>query len=93
MNDRPASWHADPKQMEKLAAEAARKWALPAAAPDKPLPPEYRQSVLKDPRAVSRDSQTRQRRLSFVGLDLNASSKMFSVSRLARSPIACTHSW
>ena len=67
MNDRPASWHADPKQMEKLAAEAARKWALPAAAPDKPLPPEYRQSVLKDPRAVSRDSQTRQWRLSELG--------------------------
>ena len=30
-----------PKQMEKLASEAARRQAIPAAAPDAPLPAEY----------------------------------------------------
>ena len=30
-----------PKQMEKLAAEAVRKQATPAAAPEEPLPPEH----------------------------------------------------
>ena len=40
-----------PKQMEKLAAEAARKAPVPAEAPDEALPPEYWDSLLKDPRA------------------------------------------
>lgn len=53
-----------PKQMEKLAAEAARKPASPGAAPDAPLPAEYWESVLKDPRAIATEAQMRQRRLS-----------------------------
>ncbi|MGY2849156.1 hypothetical protein ACVIWU_000962 [Bradyrhizobium sp. USDA 4509] len=40
-----------PKQMEKLTAEADRRRAPPAAGPDAPLPAEYWESVLKDPRA------------------------------------------
>jgi DNA end-binding protein Ku len=40
-----------PKQMEKLAAEAVRRPGPSAAAPDAPLPVEYWESVLKDPRA------------------------------------------
>ncbi|SED04230.1 hypothetical protein SAMN05444164_3505 [Bradyrhizobium erythrophlei] len=52
-----------PKQMEKLAAEAARGPAPPAAAPDAPLPAEYWESVLKDPHADTTDAQMRQRRL------------------------------
>src|ERR1700730_15331041 len=40
MSDRPASWRMPtPKQMEKLAAEAVRGPAAPAAAPDAPLSP------------------------------------------------------
>jgi hypothetical protein len=63
MTDRPASWRMPtPKQMEKLAAEA-QKAANPAAAPDAPLPAEYWDSVLKDPRAVA-DARMRQRKLS-----------------------------
>jgi hypothetical protein len=54
------------KQMEKLAAEAARRPASPAAAPDAPLPTEYWESVLKDPRAGATGAQTRQRRLSEI---------------------------
>jgi hypothetical protein len=52
-----------PKQMEKLAAEAARRPAVPAAAPDEALPPEYWDSVLRDPRAGATGAQMRQRRL------------------------------
>jgi phage FluMu protein Com len=64
MTDRPASWRMPtPNQMEKLAAEAANKAANPAAAPDAPLPAEYWDSVLKDPRAVA-DARMRQRKLS-----------------------------
>jgi hypothetical protein len=55
-----------PKQMEKLAAEAARRPGLSAAAPDAPLPPEYWESVLKDPRAGATGTQIRQRRLSEI---------------------------
>jgi hypothetical protein len=66
MTDRPASWRMPtPKQMEKLAAEG-RKPALPAGAPEEPLPPEYWQSMLQDPRALSGGPQTRQRRLSEI---------------------------
>jgi hypothetical protein len=46
--------------MEKLAAETSRKQALSAGAPEEPLPPEYWQSVLQDPRALSSGLQTRQ---------------------------------
>jgi len=53
-----------PKQMEKLAAEASRKPALPAGVPEEALPPEYWQSLLQDPRALSGGLQTRQRCLS-----------------------------
>jgi hypothetical protein len=71
MSDRPASWRMPtPKQMEKLASAAARKPAgmpaEPAGAPQEPLPPEYWQSVLSDPRAASNGLQTRQRTLSEI---------------------------
>jgi hypothetical protein len=55
-----------PKQMEKMASEAARRPSVPAAAPDAPLPAEYWESVLQDPRAGSNDSQLRQRQLSEI---------------------------
>ena len=67
MTDRPASWRMPtPKQMEKLAAEAARRPANAAAALEAPLPAEYWDSVLKDPQAVSSGSETRHRRLSEI---------------------------
>jgi hypothetical protein len=62
MTDRPAGTP-NPKQMEKLAAEASRK-SLPAGTPEEPLPAEYWQSVPQDPRALSGGLQTRQTRLS-----------------------------
>jgi hypothetical protein len=55
-----------PKQMEKLAAEAARRPAAGAAAPEESLPPEYWQSVLEDSRALSSGLQTRQAPLSEI---------------------------
>ena len=55
-----------PKQMEKLAAEAARRPGPAAPAPDEPLPAEYWESVLKDPRAGVTGALTRQRRLSEI---------------------------
>ena len=55
-----------PKQMEKLAAEAVRRPGRGAAAPDAPLPAEYWESVLKDPRAGATGAQMRQRRLSEI---------------------------
>jgi hypothetical protein len=67
MTDRPASWRMPtPKQMEKLAAEAARTPALPVAGPDNPLPSEYWDSILRDPRASANGTQLRQRRLSEI---------------------------
>src|SRR6202789_596276 len=64
MTDRPASWRMPtPKQMEKLAAEAGGRPAPPATAPYAPLPAEYWESVLKDPRAGATGAQMRQRRL------------------------------
>jgi hypothetical protein len=54
-----------PKQMEKLAAEAVRRRS-PSAAPDAPLPAEYWESVLKDPRADATFAQLRQRRLAEI---------------------------
>jgi hypothetical protein len=68
MTDRPASWHMPtPKQMEKLVAEAARRVPVPVpdAAPDEALPPEYWDSLLKDPRAND-GVRTRQRKLSEI---------------------------
>ncbi|WP_246738106.1 hypothetical protein [Bradyrhizobium sp. CCBAU 051011] len=50
--------------MEKLAAEAVRRPGPSAAAPDAPLPAEYWESVLKDPRAGATGDQIRLRRLS-----------------------------
>lgn len=55
-----------PKQMEKLAAETVRKQVSPASAPEESLPPEYWDSVLRDPRAAVTGSQLRQRRLSEI---------------------------
>jgi hypothetical protein len=66
MTDRPASWRMPtPKQLEKLAAEATRRQG-PSAAPDAPLPAEYWESVLKDPRASATGDQIRLRRLSEI---------------------------
>jgi hypothetical protein len=56
-----------PKQMEKLAAEAVRKQATPpVAAPEEPLPLEYWDSVLSDPRAAITGAELRQRHLSEI---------------------------
>jgi hypothetical protein len=55
-----------PKQMEKLAADAVRKAASPAPAPDAALPAEYWESVLKDPRAGTNGLRLSQRRLSDI---------------------------
>ncbi|TYL86203.1 hypothetical protein FXB40_42080 [Bradyrhizobium rifense] len=55
-----------PKQMEKLAAQAVGRPAPRAAAPDAPLPAEYWESVLKDPRAEATGAQMRQRHLSEI---------------------------
>lgn len=55
-----------PKQMEKLAAEATRTPSPFTAAPDAPLPAEYWESVLKDPRAGTTGAQMRQRRLAEI---------------------------
>lgn len=55
-----------PKQMEKLAAEAGRRRAPSAGGADAPLPAEYWESVLKDPRAGATVAQARQRRLSEI---------------------------
>src|ERR1700754_779474 len=65
MTDRPASWRMPtPKQMEKLAAELARRPGPTAATPDEPLPTENWGSVLKDPPAAA--TGTRQQRLSEI---------------------------
>ncbi|WP_209944016.1 hypothetical protein [Bradyrhizobium elkanii] len=67
MTDRPASWRMPtPKQMEKLAAEAARRPSPSTAAPEAPLPAEYWESVLRDPRAGTTGAQMRQRCLSEI---------------------------
>jgi len=67
MTDRPASWRMPtPKQMEKLASEVVRKVASPTAAPDAPLPAEYWDSVLKDPRAHTDGFRLSQRHLAEI---------------------------
>ena len=56
-----------PKQMERLAAEAARKAAgVAPPTPEEALPAEYWDSVLKDPRAGAGGIRMRQRRLSEI---------------------------
>jgi hypothetical protein len=52
--------------MEKLPAEAARRPAVPAAAPEAPLRAEYWDSVLNDPHAQADGAQMRQRRLAEI---------------------------
>jgi hypothetical protein len=67
MTDRPAGWRMpSPKQMTKMAADAGRKVVNPAMTPDEPLPPEYWESVLKDPRANTACGQARKARLSEI---------------------------
>lgn len=55
-----------PKQMEKLAAEAIRKAASPAAALDPALPAEYWDAVLQDHRAGTNGLRLSQRHLSEI---------------------------
>ena len=55
-----------PKQMEKLAAEAASKPTSPVAAPCAPLSAEHWEAILKDPRAGATGAEMRQRRLSEI---------------------------
>jgi len=55
-----------PKQMEKLAAETVRRQAVPAAAPEEPLPAEYWDSLLEDPRAQTNGAELRRRRLAEI---------------------------
>ena len=55
-----------PKQMEKLALEAARRTSAPTAAPDSALPAEYWDSLLKDPRVQINGAELRQRPLSEI---------------------------
>jgi hypothetical protein len=55
-----------PKQMEKLAAEAARRPTNAATGPEAPLPAEYWDALLKDPRASSHRPETRHRQLSEI---------------------------
>jgi hypothetical protein len=56
MTDRPASFRMPtPKQMEKLAAGVGRQpRTVRSPGPADPMPPEYWQSVLNDPRADDR---------------------------------------
>ena len=56
MTDRPASWRMPtPKQMEKLAATVGREpRRTPTPGPGDTMPPEYWESVLRDPLADAR---------------------------------------
>lgn len=55
MTDRPASWRMPtPKQMEKLANSPLRTPRIDAPPPDAPLPQEYWDALLRDPRAAGR---------------------------------------
>jgi hypothetical protein len=56
-----------PKQMEKLAPQALRPAPHPAPAPHAPLPDEYWEALLRDPRAAGRPRlPIQQRRLSEI---------------------------
>jgi hypothetical protein len=59
MTDRPASWRMpNPKQMEKLAAAVGREpREAPTPGPGDPMPPEYWETVLRDPRAEASPEQ------------------------------------
>jgi hypothetical protein len=77
MNDHPASWRIpNPKQVEKLARERDRmapETCLPT--PDQPLPAEWWDSVLADPRAAGKPwLPIEQRRVSEVPRDCCGSS-------------------
>lgn len=58
--------HANPKRDGEDGAMAGREAVKRAAAPGDPLPPEYWESVLRDPRAGVTGAQLRQRRLSEI---------------------------
>ena len=49
------------RRRQPASAGTARRPAAPAAAPDEPLPAEYWESVLKDPRAQADGAQIRRR--------------------------------
>lgn len=70
MNDRPASWRMpSPKQMEKLAKEAARRQST--APTDRGEPDEWWDSVLSDPRAAQSNwIPVQQRRLREIPRDI-----------------------
>lgn len=52
MSDRPASWRMPtPRQMEKLAVEAARRGCVSDLRPDDNLPEDYWRAILADARA------------------------------------------
>ena len=52
MSDRPASWRMPtPRQMEKLAVEAARRGCVGDLRPDENLPEDYWRVILADARA------------------------------------------
>jgi hypothetical protein len=55
-----------PKQMEKLAAEAARKPPHLSAALDAPFPADYWDALLRDPGAQVNGAELRQRRLAEI---------------------------
>jgi hypothetical protein len=56
-----------PKQMEKLASQALRPVPRADPAPDAPLPDEYWEALLRDPRAAGRPAlPIQQRRLSEI---------------------------
>ena len=55
-----------PKQMEKLAAEAVRRPSLPIDAPEAPLPAEYWDAVLNDPRVKATGPRARRRSLAEI---------------------------
>src|ERR1700704_1122652 len=73
MNDHPASWRMpNPKQMENLARNRDHRVPKPhPPAPDQPLPAEWWDSVLADPRAAGKPwLPIEQRRLSEVPREL-----------------------
>jgi hypothetical protein len=64
MTDRPASWRM-PTPKQKLAAQAARRPAVPDASPDEAVPAKYWEALLLDPRAGT-GARIRQRKLSEI---------------------------
>src|ERR1700676_602513 len=72
MNDHPASWRMPtPEQMEKLASDRIRTPKSDDPAPDGPLPQEYWNDVLRDPRAAGKPwLPVQQMRLSEIPREL-----------------------